>query len=209
MAQKNKYIREAKVSERTTEILFDLYFSEVTRKYSRKKCTRRLGGFGEDHGLSEQTLYRYFGLFSAYIWENFIIPNEPTFNDGKVFVELKEVIEGKRNSLSKSYRDTYEYLKLPPFYLNDGEPVERALPFHYLKQRSRACRGISEKTFPYEFSRIYFICLVVEGNIREHDAELRYASLSDVFEPDLAARIAIEATKTFGHYLQTKPLDDH
>ncbi len=111
--------------------------------------------------ISKESFNNYFNRIGQCIWERFIVGLHPSFQEEDVFDDLMDFIYQKIDKIS-SYRELFfNFLSGYPLYLNEKKII-RSLMFHLLENRSKVTRGFSKDTFYLEFSRVYFICEVIE-----------------------------------------------
>ena len=113
--------------------------------------------------LTKETISTYFNRISQYIWEKGIVNKHPAFKEEDVFDDLLDLIYEKTEKIS-SYKELYfNVLNKFPLYLNENN-ITGSLMFYLLSKRSKTIRGFKKETFYLEFSRVYFICAVIEAN---------------------------------------------
>ena len=139
------------------------YFMEVTSGRTRDTYVQQLKSGANGFSITRQTLSRYFDMIGQYIWDNMIVPTDPEYEDKHALDPLLDFIYAKIDCLPEKYSIIYRYMDdLPVKPKHPDLPVQRTLMFHLLLQRSKTLRGFSKKQFYLEFSRIFFMCVVVE-----------------------------------------------
>ena len=162
--QKNPYCWRSKLTTEAFEHLAFTYFMEVTSGGNRNKYVHQLKSGANGFSITRQTLSRYFDMISQYIWDNMILPTSPEYQDKNSLNPLLDFVYGNVDCVPKKYNVIYKYLDDLPVKSNDPDlPVQRTLMFHLLLKRSKALRGFPKEQFYLEFSRIFFMCAVVEA----------------------------------------------
>lgn len=74
------------------------------------------------------------------------------------------MIYGKTDKVSFRYDIVRRFLETIPLTVKETEiPVQRTLLFHLLLGRSKATMGFPRERFYLEFSRVFFVCAVLEA----------------------------------------------
>jgi len=182
--QKNPYCRRSKLSKEAFEKLILFYFMEVTSGCSRSSCVQLLGAGQGGVKLSRQSMSKYFDRIGQYIWDNMILPTDPLYQDITVLDELLDFVYGKIDEVSEKHNIAYKYLDDLPVNAKDFDiPVQRTLMFHLLLKRSKALKGFPKNQFYLEFSRIFFICAVVEAkgmDMKSNDNFFEYLTVKGI-----------------------------
>ncbi len=161
--QKNPYCRRSKLTKEAFEHVVLHYFIEVTSGRTRDVYVQQLKSGANGFSITRQTLSRYFDMIGQYIWDNMIVPTDPEYEDKHALDPLLDFVYGKIERLPRNYNLLYRYMDDFPVKAKHPDlPVQRTLMFHLLLQRSKTLRGFSKKQFYLEFSRIFFMCFVVE-----------------------------------------------
>lgn len=162
--QKNPYCWRSKLTKEAFERLVYNYFMEVAAGGNRNKYVHQMKSGMNAFPITRQTMSRYFDMIGQYIWDNMILPTDPLYADEDALDPLLEFVYGNVDEVPEKYNVIYKYLDDLPVNSKDLDlPVQRTLMFHLLLQRSKALRGYSRKHFYLEFSRIFFMCTVVEA----------------------------------------------
>lgn len=140
-----------------------------------------------------------FNKMGKYIWENFIVDLHPLFRKEDVFDGLIDLIYEKTNKISSYQVLFYEFLNSFPLYINE-ENIEHSQMFYLLSKRSKVTRGFKKETFYLEFSRIYFICEVIEKY------KIKLQKLSSVEDVEKLDEIVFAATMYFLSKLIENPM---
>ena len=149
--------------------------------------------------ISKESFNNYFNRMGQCIWERFIVGLHPSFQEEDVFDDLMDFIYQKIDKIS-SYREFFfDFLNGYPLYLNEKD-LMRSLMFHLLEKRSKVTRGFSKDTFYLEFSRVYFICEVIEKY------KVKWQSLDSVEEVEKMDEIVFTATIFFLSKLIENPM---
>ena len=161
--QKNPYCFRSKLTKEAFEHLAFTYFMEVTSGGNRSKYVHHLKSGANGFSITRQTLSKYFDMIGQYIWDNMIVPTHSKYKEKNVLDPLMDFVYGKIEHLPQEYNILYKYMDDMPAKSEDPDlPVQRTLMFHLLLQRSKTLRGFQKRQFYLEFSRIFFMCLVVE-----------------------------------------------
>lgn len=162
--QKNPYCRRSKLTKEAFESLTFAYFMEVTTGGNRSKYVHQMKSGSNGFPITRQTMSKYFDMISQYIWDNMILPISPEYRNKKVLNPLLDFVYGNVDCVPEKYNVIYKYLDDLPVKSKDPDlPVQRTLMFHLLLKRSKELRGFPKKQFYLEFSRVFFMCSVVEA----------------------------------------------
>ena len=146
--------------------------------------------------LSIESFSDNFNRIGQCIWDRFIVGLHPLFQEDDVFDDFIDLIYDKKNKIS-SYREFYyDFLNSFPLYLNEKH-IFHSQMFDLLSKRSKVTRGFKKDTFYLEFSRVYFICEVIE----KYDVRLK--KLNSVKDVEKMDEIVFKATV----YLLSKLLE--
>ena len=167
---KNPYCKRSKFTKKQFEDLLFYYFAEVIEEKSRDQIrylfTMTSWLKEEDktkHPPTRQAIGRNFDRISQYIWYNCIVDDYPLLKEKTVFDELLDLIYGKIDEASSPYKEIYNDLGDIPTNPNEDK-LTNSLIFYLLSSRSKAIKGFNRDKFYLEFSRMFFICLVIHVN---------------------------------------------
>lgn len=169
---KNRYCRRSKLDEEEFDYLLNLYFSEIFYGFTREVCSEEFlrgcyldrPSYNAKH-FSRQAIFVYFKRIGQYIWDNFVVIDNPVLAEPFVLDELLDLIHGKIDSIT-IHKEAYDSLYKYPLYINTDNLI-RSLLFYLLSQRSKNTRGLNKKTFYLEFSRVYFIYVATKESRKE------------------------------------------
>lgn len=111
--------------------------------------------------MSLESFGKNFNKIGQYIWDNFIVDLHPAFQNEDVFDDLLDLIYEKADKIETYKELFYSFLNSFPLHINKDN-IFRSLMYHLLYERSKVTRGFKRDTFYLEFSRVFFICEVVE-----------------------------------------------
>lgn len=140
-----------------------------------------------------------FSRIGQCIWEREIVDLHPSFQEKDVFDDLIDLIYGKTEQIS-SYQDLYfNFLSNYPLYLTE-ENIFRSRMFHLLSKRSKVTRGFKKEAFYLEFSRVYFLCEIIEKT------NIKLRSLDSIKDEYKLREIVFPATVYFLAELVENPM---
>ena len=137
--------------------------------------------------ISKESFNGYFNRVGQYIWEGSIVGLHPLFQHEDVFDDLIDLIYEKTDKISSYQVLFYKFLNSFPLYINEDN-IEHSQMFYLLSERSKVTRGFKKDTFYLEFSRVYFICEVIEKY------KVKLQKLSSVKEVEKLDEIVFKAT---------------
>lgn len=139
---------------------------------------------GKIKTISEKSIGNYFNRMSTYIWERFIVEQQPWYREeGALDVLLNLIYEKEKDNPFRKELFTFLHNDFP-LNLETGK-VERSLMFYLLSNRSKAIRGFKKETIRMEFSRVYYVCAAIESQnikLRSLSAVKEEANLLEIIE---------------------------
>ena len=204
--QKNRYCKNCKLSEADFEALLYFYFDELIFNYSRKDIVDKLLLANTPIHISLPTIAHYFEKIGEYIWDRFVSHKHPALQEEDVFDELVELIYGRIDEIS-AYRDFYNSLEDTDLNIN-ADNITGSLMFLLLSKRAQRIKGFKNKEkFYLEFSRAYFICVMIEvdGIYFEsiYDAPKTLFQMAKLIP---MSRIAVSSLKGIKYFLKRDPM---
>ena len=161
---KNPYCKRSKLSKEAFEKLALFYFMELTSSCSRSDCVNLMKSGTDGADITRQTMSTYFDKIGQYIWDNMILPTDDLYQDETALDDLLDFIYGNLDEISSRHNIAYKYLDDLSVDVKDHDiPLQRTLMFHLLLKRSKALKGFPRKQFHLEFSRIFFVCAVLDA----------------------------------------------
>jgi len=118
---------------------------------------------GKNELLTRQKISNYFNKISQYLWENHIGCLNPSFHEEDFFDYLLDMIYEKELKTSYPYKEIYDGLCHSILCSRDGE-ITSSLMFYWLFNRSKVVRGYKKDKFYLEFSRAFFVCIIIMLN---------------------------------------------
>ena len=162
-----------------------------------KKISDRITGKKEF--ITRQRIGRLFNKLSQYIWDNYVITQDPSFQKEDFFDGLLNLIYNKEQELSTPYKLPYAALGHIGLSIKQGD-IRTSLMFDLLSKRSKVVRGFKKDKFYLEFSRVLFICIVIRQK------KIKYKSLDSVKDDLVLVEILTASTAFLLNFLEKNPL---
>ncbi len=199
----NPYCRRSKLDEDEFNDVMASYFLELlqshTRDYFREYTANTSWQTWHRQKLpTRQAIGRYYEKISQYIWERFIVCHNPIFEKEDAFDELIDLVYEKTNKIS-NYDELYHSFNDFPFYIKKDK-ITRSLMFHLLSSRSKIIRGFKREVFYLEFSRVFFMCAVIET------LNIEFQSIYSVNELKKSYEITWACVRMLKSFLMERPL---
>jgi hypothetical protein len=149
--------------------------------------------------ISKEAFNTYFNRIGQCVWDRFIVPLHPSFQEEDVFDDLLGMIYEKAEKIVLYQELFYEALDAPPLHINKRN-LSSSLMFHLISNRSKVVRGFKRETFHLEFSRVFFICEIIDRY------NVKTKSIYSTEEVEKLDEIVFKATMLFLSELSESPM---
>jgi len=131
----------------------------------------KLKGYGD---ISRQTVSKYFNKISQFIWDVMIVGTDPLYENKDRLDELLQYMYGERDEIPSRYDVAYKFLQSTPAKAKTPNiQVQRTLMYYLLEKRSKVLKGFPKGKFYLEFSRVFYVCTMVEAlgvDVKNHES---------------------------------------
>ncbi len=130
-----------------------------------------------------------------------IVTTDPLYKNKDVLDELLQYMYGEIDEISSRYNVAYKFLESTPVKVKAPNiRVQRTLMYYLLEKRSKALKGFPKGKFYLEFSRVFYVCTMLEGlgvNVKNHES---------FFEKETKDKMEFKVWNTLLHFFKKTPL---
>jgi len=130
-----------------------------------------------------------------------IVGTDPIYKGKNVLDELLQYMYGEIDEISSRYNVAYKFLESTPVkVMTPNIRAQRTLMYFLLERRSKMLKGFPKGKFYLEFSRVFYVCMMVQGlgvNVKIHDS---------FFKKETKDKIELKMWKCLLDFFQKMPL---